>query len=123
MKKSAAHQAAVDCLRYEQREKLAYHHILTATVTKSLERIGSVYDSGDSWVWQLAFSPRMRDAIVMETFKSHNGQDLMVRCFFLSDVANHYQGRYYESTSQTGKLQQLFFKALEMERIEQNKAA
>lgn len=129
MKKlSAAHQASVDCLQQAQREVLAQHHILKSIVNGpgkwgSLERVGSVYDKGDSWVWQITFSPRMRDAVIMETFKSKTNEDETVRCFFLSDCASQYANRSFDSTDFMAKMQALYWHAVEMERLEQNRAA
>jgi hypothetical protein len=127
-KLSAAHQAAVDVKNAAQREALAYHHILTAIARESgkwgsLQRVGSVYDKGDSWVWQMAFTPRLRDAVIMETFDSAVNGDKTIRCFFLSDVQNAYCGHSFESTSVPGKFQVLYHHAVEMERIELNRAA
>lgn len=128
MKRSAAHQAVVDCLNAEQREKLAYHHILTAIVTGAgkwgnLQRVGSAYERGDSWVWQLAFSPRMKDAIILETFDSAVNGGKSVRCFYLDDVRRQYEGVTFDSQSSDAKLQALYFYAVEMQRIEWNRAA
>lgn len=127
-KVSAAHQASIDCLQAEQREKLAYHHILTAIVRGTgkwgqLQRVGSAYHQGDSWVWQLAFTPRMRDAVIMETFKSRVNGEESVRCFYLADAARQFDGRSFDSSDSMRKLQALYFHAVEMERIEQNRAA
>jgi len=121
MKLSAKHQAAVDCLRFEQREKLAYHHILTALATGAgkwggLQRVGSVYDSGDTYVWQVAFTPRMKEAVIMETFKSRTGQGEQVRCFYLEDVSGNYRGRSFESKDVMAKMQALYYRAEEMAR-------
>lgn len=110
-KLSKAHQSAVDCLRYEQRQSLAYHHILRAIVTGSgkwgnLKRVGSIYDRGDSYVWQLTLSPRLRDGVILETFTNRDG-DVMIRCYFLADLSN------LKSDSQ---FTTLYWKAVEMER-------
>ena len=85
--------------------------------------VGSIYDKGDSWVWQMAFSPRMRDAVIMETFDSAINGNKTVRCFYLADIAGAYEGHSFESTSVTGKFQTLYFHAVEMQRVELNKAA
>lgn len=127
-KVSAKHQADIDVKNAAMRESLAQHHILKAIVTGSgkwgsLQRVGSAYDRGDSYVWQLTFSPRLRDAVIMETFKSHNGQDETIRCFFLADAANTFANRSFDSTDVLAKLQALYWHAVEMERLEQNKAA
>lgn len=127
-KLSAAHQAVIDVKNAEAREKLAYHHILTAIVRGSgkfggLARVGSAYDRSDSWVWQLAFTPRMRDAVIMETFDSHGSGEKSVRCFYLSDVARAYEGVSYDSQTVTAKIQALYFHAVELERAELNRAA
>jgi hypothetical protein len=126
-KTSAAHQAAIDVKNAAQREVLAYHHILRSMASGSgkwgtLQRVGSAYETGSTWVWLLAFTPRMRDAVIMETFKSGNG-DETVRCFFLADIANTYRNRSLASTDLSGEIQQLYFRAAEMELIEQNRAA
>ena len=128
MKRSAAHQAAIDVFNQESRERLAYHHILTAIASESgkwgsLQRVGSIYDKGDSWVWQMAFSPRLRDAVIMETFDSAINGNKTVRCFYLADIAHAYEGHSFESTSVTGKFQTLYFHAVEMQRVELNRAA
>ena len=128
MKRSAAHQAAVDVYNAVQREQLAYHVILTSIVAGNgrwgdLQRVGSVYDRGDSWVWQLAFSPRMRDAVIMETFDSKVNGGKTVRCFYLDDARRHYEGVSYDSTSSEAKIQALYFHAVELWRVELNKAA
>lgn len=129
MKKlSASHQAAVDCLKQAQREVLAQHHVLKAIVSGSgrwgtLQHVGSVYDQGDSYVWQMTFSPRLRDAVIMETFKSKENEDETVRCFFLADCARQYENRSFDSTDVMAKMQALYWHAVEMERIEQNRAA
>jgi hypothetical protein len=127
-KLSAAHQAVIDVKNAEAREKLAYHHILTAIVRGSgrfggLVRVGSAYDRGDSWVWQLAFSPRLRDAVIMETFDSRENGDKSVHCFYLADVAHAYTGQSFDSQTVTAKIQALYFHAIELERIELNRAA
>jgi hypothetical protein len=127
-KLSAAHQAAVDVKNQEARERLAYHHILTAIVRGSgkwggLVRVGSAYHEGDSWVWQMTFSPRLRDAILMETFDSAVNGDKSVRCFFLNDVARAYEGQSFDSKTVTAKIQALYFHAVEMQRVELNRAA
>lgn len=127
-KKSAAHQAVVDCYQHEQREKLAYHFVLSAIVAGtgkwgSLQRVGSAYDRGDSWVWQLTFSPRMRDAVIMETFTSKRNDGPVVRCFFLDDCRSQYEGRSFSSDNEMAKLQQLYFRAKEMWNVELNRAA
>lgn len=128
MKRSAAHQNAVDCLQAEQREKITYHHILTAIVTGAgrwgnLQRVGSAYDRGDSWVWQIAFSPRMKDAIILETFDSAVNGGKSVRCFHLDDARSRYEGVTFDSQSAEAKLQALYFHAVEMQRIEWDRAA
>lgn len=135
MKLSAAHQATVDVKNQTARELLAYHHILTAIAAApssagrwgSLTRVGSVYHEGDSWVWQLTFSPRMRDAIIMETFDSHtngqNGPAKSIRCFFLEDIRRAYEGQSFDSQSVTGKFQALYWHAIELQRLEFNKVA
>ena len=128
MKRSAAHQAAIDVFNHESREKLAYHHILAAIASESgkwgsLQRVGSIYDKGDSWVWQMAFSPWLCDVVIMETFDSTINGNKSVRCFFLADIARAYDGHSFESTSVTGKFQALYFHAVEMQRLELNKAA
>ena len=128
MKRSAAHQAAIDVFNHESREKLAYHHILTAIASESgkwgsLQGVGSIYDKGDSWVWQMAFSPLLRDAVIMETFDSAINGNKTVRCFYLADIAHAYEGHSFDSTSVTGKFQTLYFHAVEMQRAELNRAA
>jgi hypothetical protein len=125
-KLSAAHQATVDAKNQAEREQLAYHHIVTAIVRGTgqygnLVRVGSIYDQGDSLTWQIAFSPRLRDAVIMETFDSRTYGDKTVRCFYLADVAHTYEGRSFESTSLTGKLQKLYFHAVNLQRLELNK--
>ena len=127
-KVSAAHQAVIDVKNAAERERLAYHHILTAIASESgkwgsLVRVGSIYDKGDSWVWLMAFSPRMRDAVIMETFDSAINGNKTVRCFYLADIARAYDGHSFESTSVTGKFQALYFHAVEMQRVELNRAA
>ena len=127
-KLSAAHQAQVDTYRNENREKLAYHFILTAITRGSnkwgdLARVGSIYHEGDSWVWQMAFSPRMRDAIIMETFDSRTNGDKTVRCFYLADIARTYENHSFDSQTVTGKFQALYFHAVEMQRLELNRSA
>lgn len=128
MKLSASHQAVIDVKNAAQRELLTYHHILTAIVTspgkwERLERVGSVYDAGDSYVWLLAFTPRMHDAVIMETFDSHTGQGKAVRCYFLSDLARTYEGRSFDSGDVLAKMQAMYFHAVELQRIELNRAA
>lgn len=128
MKRGTAHQSAVDCLQTEQREKLAYHHILTAIVTGAgrwgnLQRVGSAYDRGDSWTWQIAYSPRMKDAVILETFDSAMNGGKSVRCFYLDDARKHYAGVNFDSQSSEAKIQALYFHAVEMWRIELNRAA
>lgn len=127
-KLSAAHQAVKDVLHAEQREKLAYHFILTAIVRGpskwgELAHVGSIYDKGDSWVWQMAFTPRMRDAVIMETFDSRTNDDKTIRCFYLADVGRAYEGHSFDSQSVTGKFQTLYFHAVELQRVELNKVA
>ena len=127
-KLSAAHQAVIDVKNQSERERLAYHHILTTIVRGvgkwgSLARVGSIYHEGDSWVWQLTFSPRMRDAVIMETFDSRTNGDKTVRCFYLADIARAYEGRGFNSQSVTGKFQTLYFHAVELQRVELNKVA
>lgn len=128
MKRSAAHQAQVDAYQAENREKLAYHNILTAIVTSDgrwgkLTRVGSAYDRGDSWVWQIAFTPRMRDAVIMETFDSRVNGGKSVRCFYLDDARRQFEGRSFDGDSAEAKLQALYFHAVEMWRVELNRAA
>lgn len=129
---SAAHQAVIDVKNQESRERLAYHHILTEIVRGGgdgaragrwgkLQRVGSIYHKGDSWVWQLAFSPRLRDAVIMETFDSRANEDRSVRCFFLADVAQAYENRWFDSQSVTGKFQALYMHAKEIQLLEMNK--
>ena len=125
-KLSAAHQAVKDVLHAEQREKLAYHFVLTAIIRGSgkwgeLARVGSIYDKGDSWVWQMAFTPRMRDAVIMETFDSRTNGDKTIRCFYLADIARAYEGHSFDSQSVTGKFQTLYFHAVELQRLELNR--
>ena len=128
MKRSAAYQAVIDAKNAVERERLAYHHILTAIASESgkwgsLVRVGSIYDKGDSWVWLMTFSPRMRDAVIMETFDSAINGNKTVRCFYLADIAHAYEGHSFDSTSVTGKFQTLYFHAVEMQRAELNRAA
>ena len=126
MKLSKAHQAVVDVRNQLQRESLAYHHVLTAIARGTgsrwgeLTRVGSIYDCGDSWVWLITFSPRMRDAVIMETFDSRTNGDKTVRCFYLADIARAYEGRGFDSQSVTGKFQALYFHAVELQRVELN---
>lgn len=125
-KLSAAHQADVDAKNAAQRECLAYHHVLTAMVTGqgkwgSLQRVGSAYHQGDSWVWQIAFTPRLRDAVIMETFDSKVNGRKSVRCFWLDDVRRHYEGMSYDSTAAEAKIQAMYFRAVEMWRVELNR--
>lgn len=127
-KVSARHQADIDIKNWTQRENLAYCHIMRAMVNGTgrwgtLQRVGSVYDKGDSYVWQLAFSPRLRDAVIMETFTSAHNGDQTVRVFFLEDARQTYYARSFDSTDVLAKIQQLYLHALEMERREQNKVA
>ena len=129
MKLSKAHQAVVDVRNQLQRESLAYHHVLTAIARGTgsrwgeLTRVGSIYDCGDSWVWLITFSPRMRDAVIMETFDSRTNGDKKVRCFFLADIARNYEGHSFDSTSVTGKFQALYNHAKEMQHAEINREA
>ena len=123
-KLSAAHQAVIDVKNAAEREKLAYHFILTAIVTGSgrwgnLKRVGSVYDSGDSWVWQIAFTPRLIDGVIMETFTAASGQE-SVRCFYLVDLYHTYAHRSFSSNDVNGKFCALYLHAVEMERIAQD---
>jgi hypothetical protein len=128
-KRSAAHQATVDCLQSEQREKLAYHFILSAIVTGenkgskwgSLKRVGSVYACGDTWIWQITFTPRMVDGVIMETFTTKDG-DETIRCFYLADLYRTYANRSFDSGDILGKFQDLYWRAVEMERVAQNAA-
>lgn len=126
MKLSKAHQAQVDVSRAAERERLAYHFILSAIVTGegsgkwgSLQRVGSVYDAGDSWVWQIAFTPRMVDGVVMETFTTRDKVET-VRCFFIADLYRTYANRSFDSGDVLGKFQGLYWHAVEMERVAQN---
>lgn len=126
MKLSAAHQAQVDAYRATERERLAYHFILSAMVTGpgkwgTLQRVGSVYHEGDSWVWQMAFTPRMHDAVIMETFASRVNGDKTVRCFYLADIARAYEGHSFDSQTVTSKFQALYFHAVELQRLELNR--
>ncbi len=126
MKISAAHQTAIDAKNMAERERLAYHHILTAIARGSgkwgdLARVGSIYDRGDSWVWQMAFTPRMRDAVIMETFDSATNGDKTVRCFYLADIAQAYEGHSFDSQTVTAKFQALYFHAVELQRVELNR--
>jgi len=123
---SAAHQAQIDVYRAADRERLAYHHILTAIVHGhgkwgELARVGSVYHRGDSWVWQVCFTPRMRDAVIIETFDSAVNGDKSVRCFYLADIASTYEGQVFDSASEMAKFQTLYWHAVEMQRVELNK--
>jgi hypothetical protein len=115
MKRSAAHQAAVDVANHTQRQSLAYHHALKAVLDKTAQRVGSIYDNGDSYVWLIAFSPRMRDAVIVETFKNRDGQDSM-RTFWLDDMRD---GIKYADL----RWQELFSKAVQMQNEEYAKAA
>ena len=123
-KLSATHQAAVDVCRAAERERLAYHFILTAIAAGSakwgtLKRVGSVYDSGDSWVWQIAFTPRMVDGVIMETHTAANGAE-SIRCFYLADLYRTYANRSFSSNDVNGKFCALYLHAVELERIAQN---
>jgi hypothetical protein len=127
-KLSAAHQAVIDVKNRAERERLAYHFILTAIARGTgkwgeLARVGSVSHDGDSWVWQLAFSPRMRDAVIMETFDSHTNGDKTVRCFYLADIARAYEGQSFDSQTVTAKFQTLYWHAVELQRLELNRPA
>lgn len=127
-KLSATHQAVTDAKNAAERERLAYHFILTAIIRGSgkwgeLARVGSIYDKGDSWVWQITFTPRMRDAVIMETFDSRTNDDKTIRCFYLADVGRAYEGHSFDSQSVTGKFQTLYFHAVELQRVELNKVA
>ena len=112
-----------------ERERLAYHFILSAIVLGaadkgeskwgSLKRVGSVYDAGDTYVWQIAFTPRMIDAVIMETFTTKDGQE-SVRCFYLADLYHTYANRSFDSKDVSAKMQGLYWHAVEMERIAQN---
>ena len=126
MKLSKAHQAVIDVKNAAERERLAYHFILTAIVRGAgkwgeLARVGSIYHEGDSWVWQMAFTPRMRDAVIMETFDSRTNGDKTIRCFYLADIARAYEGHGFDSQSVTGKFQTLYFHAVELQRVELNR--
>ena len=117
MRLSAAHQAAVDIKNHAQRECLAYHHALVAKLDGSITRVGSVYDHGDSYVWLMAFSPRMRDAVIVETFTSNHG-DKSTHVYWLADIRRH------DTDSQLGqKFAILYDKAMEMQRTEYAVAA
>lgn len=124
MKKlSAAHQQAVDAKDAARRENLAYNFVLRAMVLGSrmengLKRIGTACDGGDTYVWQVAFTPRYRNAVVMETFVSGNYDDESVHCFFLDDAREQFAHRSFDSESLNAKLQELYFRAVQMEREE-----
>lgn len=115
---------AIEAKDAAERERLAYHFILTAITQGtnkwgSLKRVGSAYDRGDSWVWQIAFTPRMVDGVIMETFTTSAGVE-MVRCFFLADLYRTYANRSFDSGDVCGKFQELYWRAVEAERIQQN---
>ena len=123
-KLSASHQALLDVKNQIERERLAYHFILTAIAASpakwgTLKRAGSVYDRGDSWVWQIAFTPRMVDGVIMETHTSHDGAE-SIRCFYLADLYQTYANRSFSSNDVNGKFCTLYLHAVEMERIAQN---
>lgn len=125
---SAQHQADIDVKQRAQHELLAYHHILQSIAEPDssgkwggLQRVGSVHDKGDSWTWQLAFTPRLRDAVILEIFNSRVNGGKTVRCFFLRDTDSAYHGRSFDSNDSMGKLQQLYLRAKEMETLELNR--
>jgi hypothetical protein len=121
MKKlSAAHQQAVTERDAAYQERFAYHRILTASLHKDLHRVGSVYDAGDSYVWLIAFSPRFHVAFILETFQPAQGTE-SIRCFQLQDAASAYQNQSFDSTDVRSKLQALYFRACDMEQVEQNR--
>jgi len=122
MKLSKADQATLDAKRYAEREQLAYHFILSAMVNENLRMVGRFTHEGTSHSWKLAFTPRMRDAVILQETKTRGDAEVYVRCFYLDDVRQAYQDRSYDSKSDWFKLQQLFYYAVEMERIEHNAA-
>lgn len=118
-KVSAARQADINRLRAIDRERLAYHHVLTASLAGELQRVGSVYHDGDSYVWQLAFTPRLRDAVIVQTFQSsHSKQGASVRVFYLEDQRDGFS-MAFDPGSESAKLQELYWQAERMERAEQ----
>jgi hypothetical protein len=116
MKRSKSHQEAVEAKDRAEREVLAYHHALSAKLQNTIQRVGSIYEQGDTYVWLIAFSPRMRDAVIVETFKSRNGQPESTRVFWLDDIRD---GMRYADW----KFQELYGKAQQMQRAEYANAA
>jgi hypothetical protein len=104
---------AIEAKDASERERLAYHHALVATLNQTIQRVGSVYDKGDSYVWLITFTPRLRDAVIVESFKSHTG-DESTRVFWLADLKLTYGSEY-------GRLfGELFGKANMMQNIQHN---
>ena len=113
MKRSAAHQAAVDVSQHAQRENLSYHHALVASLTNSLQRVGRVKVDADQFVWRICFSPRLRDAVIVETFVAPSGQT-NTRVHWLDDLRESIR---YAPMS----IQVLFNKAMTIQNAEWNK--
>ncbi len=77
--------AAVEAYERESRENHAYHHALVASIKGELRRVGTVKDGQDTYIWQIAFTPRYYQAVVVQTFRSKVNQDDTVRVFWLAD--------------------------------------
>jgi hypothetical protein len=75
-------QAAYDAAA---RESNAYQHALVASMKGELKRVGSVKDGGDTYIWQIAFTPRYFSAVIVQTFKSKVNRDDSIRVFWLMD--------------------------------------
>lgn len=75
-------QAAYDAAA---RESNAYHHALVASIKGELKPVGSVKDGGDTYIWQIAFTPRYFSGVIVQTFKSRVNRDDSIRVFWLMD--------------------------------------
>jgi hypothetical protein len=114
MKRSKAHQDAVEAKDHAQRQSLAYHHALVASLNKTLQRVGTIRDGHDLYTWQIAFSPKLRDAVIVETFKSCASDDSSTRTFWLDDMRQSIQ---YASL----QFQELYGKAIQIQNQEWNR--
>lgn len=112
-KLSAAHLNAVTEFNRIKRENLAYHFILAAKVDARLLLVGRVEDYGDLYTWQITYTPRMIDAVILETFRSSNGQEPSYRVFYLDDVRSQY--RSLTGSSLADKMRGLYYMAKGME--------
>jgi hypothetical protein len=86
-KKSAVHEAACTKLTEVEKQSLLNHFALVASIAGDLKRIGEAQDEeGSTYEWRICFSPRQRNAVIVEIFQSINPQSAMVRTFYLDDL-------------------------------------